>query len=404
MDDNFKNLIIKVAQNEDKDIFNDTRGLESILRDNAKGKYHSEIWLLTTILDAGFYKEFYSNHDQNNNLERNNFIQQLHKRYSLDKDLISDMLDLLFLVIWGVKPKTQSSSPSHSPSTINISQNKSPLSSKPPTKQPASQIIISQPPKPSIYKVKTGMVRIDGGTFKMGCPANEPEGSNNEKPQHQVTVSSFYMGKCQVTQKEYEKLMMTIRCHFKGENFPVENVSWYDAVEYCNRLSQEENLALAYTINGAGEAQTIRWNRNANGYRLPTEAEWEFACRAGTTTPFYTGSNITTDQANYDGNSPYNNNRKGEYRKGTIDVGCFAPNAFELYDMHGNVWEWCWDRFGFYSNEAQKVPDGASSGFQRVCRGGCWFGSGQFARSAFRLSCNPINKDKYTGFRLVRSL
>ena len=126
MDDNFKDLIIQALKNEDKGIFNDPRGLESILRDNAnpKGKYHSEIQLLRTLLDAGFYKEFYGNYGQNNDLKRNSFIQQLHKRYSLDKDLISDMLDLLFLVIWGVMPKHQLQPTYPSPSVNNKSPTK----------------------------------------------------------------------------------------------------------------------------------------------------------------------------------------------------------------------------------------------------------------------------------------
>jgi formylglycine-generating enzyme required for sulfatase activity len=181
-------------------------------------------------------------------------------------------------------------------------------------------------------------VKIQGGTFMMGSPANEP-GRDSDETQHQVTVSSFYMNRYEVTQAEYRAVMWTNPSRFKGDNLPVEEVSWYDAVAYCNQRSEAEGLNPAYVINGTD----VRWNRAVNGYRLPTEAEWEYACRAGTTTPFNTGDNITTDQANYEGNNPYNNNAKGVYRERPVNVGSFAANPWGLYDMHGNVWEWCWD-------------------------------------------------------------
>jgi formylglycine-generating enzyme required for sulfatase activity len=252
------------------------------------------------------------------------------------------------------------------------------------------------------------MVRINGGTFTMGSPANEPERKDDavisfsyEGPQHQVTVSGFYMGKYEVTQKEYQEVMGTNPSEFKGDNLPVERVSWYDAIEYCNKRSQKEGLTPAYTRNG----DNITWNRGANGYRLPTEAEWEYACRAGTTTPFSTGNNITTSQANYNGNHPYNNNAKGEYRKKTTPVDSFAPNAWGLYDMHGNVWEWCWDWNGYYESGSQTNPVGAvtSSSSYRVTRGGSWAFYGRFLRSAYRGSCDPSFRPDDVGFRLARN-
>jgi len=241
------------------------------------------------------------------------------------------------------------------------------------------------------------MVLIKGGTFTMGSPANEPERGNDET-QHQVTVSSFYMGKYEVTQKEYMEIMGTNPSNFKGDNLPVEKVSWYDAVEYCNKRSQKEGLTPAYTKNG----DNVTWNRNANGYRLPTEAEWEYACRVGTTTPFITGNNITTKQANYDGTEPYNNNAMGEDREKTTPVGSFAPNAWGLYDMHGNVWEWCWDWYGDYPTGTQTDPVRAVSGAKRVARGGSWSHSAADVRSAIRGDITPSFRGSAVGFRLVR--
>jgi formylglycine-generating enzyme required for sulfatase activity len=206
------------------------------------------------------------------------------------------------------------------------------------------------------------------------------------------------MGKYEVTQKEYVALMGTNPSNFKGDNLPVEQVTWYDAVNYCNARSRSEGLTPAYTVSGTD----VTWNRSANGYRLPTEAEWEYACRAGTTMPFSTGSNITTNQANYDGNYPYNGNAKGIYRQKTTAIGSFAPNAWGLYDMHGNVWEWCWDWYGDYGTAAQTDPLGAVSGALRVLRGGSWFYSGRYARSAYRNYDTPSNRLSNLGFRLVR--
>jgi len=246
-----------------------------------------------------------------------------------------------------------------------------------------------------------GFVWINGGTFTMGSPANEPSRDSDET-QRQVTVNGFFMGRYQVTQREYEEIMGTNPSYFRGPTLPVEEVSWFDAVEYCNRRSQREGLTPAYTISGMGRNRTVTWNRNANGYRLPTEAEWEYACRAGTTTPFNTGNNITTAQANYDGNYSYNNNARGEYRRTTTPVGSFAANAWGLFDMHGNVFEWCWDWYGTYPSSAQTDPTGPASGGERVVRGGSWDFHGQILRSAFRFSIFPSIGSYDVGFRLVR--
>ena len=266
-----------------------------------------------------------------------------------------------------------------------------------PKPAPAATTPAAAPERP----VSGNFVRIQGGTFTMGSPANE-SGRDSDEVQRQVTVSSFYMGKYEVTQKEYQEVMGTNPSNFKGDNLPVERVSWFDAVEYCNKRSQKEGLTPAYTISGSGDNRTVTWNRSANGYRLPTEAEWEYACRAGTTAPFSTGNNITTSQANYDGNYPYNNNAKGTYREKTTPVGSFQANAWGLHDMHGNVWEWCWDWYGNYSSGSQTDPIGASSGSNRVWRGGSWNDSAQDVRSAYRNGITPSLRNFDLGFRLLR--
>jgi formylglycine-generating enzyme required for sulfatase activity len=231
----------------------------------------------------------------------------------------------------------------------------------------------------------------------MGSPASEPERRDAEV-QHRVTISGFYMGKYEVTQKEWTEVMGTNPSNFKGDNLPVEMISWYEAVEYCNKRSIKEGLPVAY--RGSGDVITCDFT--AGGYRLPTETEWEYACRAGTTTPFNTGNNITTEQANYDGNYPYNGHAKGTYRERAMRVGSFAPNSWGLYDMHGNVWEWCWDWFGDYRTAAWIDPMGASSGSYRVLRGGSWLIDGQRLRSACRSNNTPSNRYSDLGFRLVR--
>ncbi|MDR2476727.1 MAG: formylglycine-generating enzyme family protein, partial [Treponema sp.] len=271
------------------------------------------------------------------------------------------------------------------------------------------------------------MVLMPGGTFSMGSPATEPAREPNEGPRHEVTVSSFYMGKKEVTVGEFRQFVndaqYTTTAQGNGggrvvindnweekadaswenpyfsqdDRHPAVLVSWYDAVEYCNWRSAQKGLSLAYSIDGS----TVTCNWDAEGYRLPTEAEWEYACRADTDGPFSTGDNITTSLANYDGNSPYNNNAKGEYRQASTRTLSFAPNSWGLYDMHGNVYEWCWDVYGNYGAAAQTDPKGPAAGPNRVARGGSWYRSGKFARSASRAAQNPAYRDSALGFRLV---
>ncbi|MGK7874432.1 MAG: SAV_2336 N-terminal domain-related protein [Xenococcaceae cyanobacterium] len=240
------------------------------------------------------------------------------------------------------------------------------------------------------------MVAIPGGTFLMGSSEKEEGRYEYESPQHKVTVQPFFMGKFQVTQAQWRAIASLPKVNldlkpepsrFKGDDRPVEQVSWYDAVEFCERLSRE----------------------TGRSYRLPSEAEWEYACRAGTTTPFHFGETITTDLANYDA---------GE----TTSVGSFSPNAFGLYDMHGLVWEWCldpwhdnyegapgdgsvWDEENRNDNHSQNISENLELFLKdersRILRGGSWVNIPRDCRSAVRILNSPRVDSNYSGFRVV---
>jgi formylglycine-generating enzyme required for sulfatase activity len=233
--------------------------------------------------------------------------------------------------------------------------------------------------EPLGHEVGLDMVFIPGGTFLMGAPEDEPESQDRERPQHEVTLQPFFMGRYAVTQSQWrivegypqiEGELNPNPSRFKGDNRPVEKVSWLDATEFCKRLS----------------SQTGR------EYKLPSEAQWEYACRAETTTPFHFGETITTDLANYRGTDDqwgsYGRGTKGEYREQTTEVGSFLANRFGLHDMHGNVLEWCEDD---YHNSYEGAPidgtawiDSDRTNTYRVLRGGSWYYFPGVCRSAFR--------------------
>lgn len=250
-------------------------------------------------------------------------------------------------------------------------------------------------------------VLISGGTFQMGSPADEAWRLEDET-QHTVTVSDFYMSIYELTQAEYQEIMGENPSNFSGDNLPVENVSWMDAIRYCNARSEKEGLVPAYAIDG----RTITWNRSADGYRLPTEAEWEYACRAGTVTPFNTENSISAEEANYYGHYPYEiednyfsqgnlTTKPGEYRQTTVAVDSFSPNAWGLYNMHGNVSEWVWDYYGAYDTDAATNPSGAETGTLRVYRGGGWNDFAKNMRSAYRATLAEDKGSFNIGIRLV---
>jgi formylglycine-generating enzyme required for sulfatase activity len=220
----------------------------------------------------------------------------------------------------------------------------------------------------------------------MGSPAGELERSDSEGPQRRVNVAGFFMGRFTVTQAQWQAVMGSNPSNFKGENRPVETVSWNDAQVFCKKLSQQTGRT----------------------YRLPSEAEWEYACRAGTTTPFHFGPTITTELANYDGNYTYGSAPKGQYRQQTTPVGSFAANGFGLHDMHGNVMEWCLDHW--HKNYAGAPTDGSAwvkngDSSYRVSRGSSWNSYPRHCRSASR----SLGEPEFTvlrfivGFRLVMS-
>ncbi len=233
------------------------------------------------------------------------------------------------------------------------------------------------------------MVAILSGKFIMGSPATEKDRSKNEDPQHEVSIPPFYMGKFAVTQAQWQAVMGGNNpSNFKGDKRPVESISWHQAREFCQKLSQQMGRQ----------------------YRLPSEAEWEYACRAGTTTPFHFGETITPALVNYDGNNPYGAAPKGLYRQQTTDVGSFPPNVFGLYDMHGNVWEWCQDEWHENYNgaptdgSAWEAKGNENDNRRRALRGGSWHDLAQNCRSASRNYFNAYVRYDFIGFRVVVSL
>jgi formylglycine-generating enzyme required for sulfatase activity len=245
--------------------------------------------------------------------------------------------------------------------------------------------------------VPLDMVLIPGGTFMMGAPEGEVGSDYSERPQHEENVKQFFMGKYPITQRQWRAVaslpkidrdLKPNHSYFRKDlspeeknNLPVKCVSWYDAVEFCARLSK------------ASEKE----------YKLPREAEWEYACRAKTTSPFYYGETITSELVNFVGTKTYADSPKGEYREKTTKVGIFPPNAFGLYDMHGNVWEWCSDS---YSSETKEGNDNRSEKIKeenrtRLLRGGSWNDFPEDCRCAYRYYNNPDFVIDYIGFRVM---
>jgi formylglycine-generating enzyme required for sulfatase activity len=230
-------------------------------------------------------------------------------------------------------------------------------------------------------EVNIAVIYIPAGEFDMGSPMDEPKRDSDEAQHHIKLTKAFYIGKFEVTQLQYRVIMSENPSKFGGDKLPVDNVNWYEACRFLKKLSDKTGLK----------------------FRLPTEAEWEYACRAGTKTTFNTGTTLDSDVANYDATEPYADGIIGKYLKRTTEVGSYPPNAFGLYDMHGNVWEWCSD---IYDEDYYKVtplvdPKGPAEGKPKVMRGGAWNEYAYKCRSADRNHRWPKTNETIIGFRVV---
>jgi formylglycine-generating enzyme required for sulfatase activity len=248
----------------------------------------------------------------------------------------------------------------------------------------AGNSVFAQEYKERVETVKGyPLISIKGGVFHMGSPESE-RGRRGDEKSREVTVNDFLLSSHEVTQAEYEDVIGINPSHTKGERLPVETVSWFDAIEFCNRLNEREGLEPAYIVRGT----KVIWDKGSVGYRLPTEAEWEFACRANSTTAYNVGDVLTTDQANY-------------YGRKTLPVESFPANNFGIFDMHGNVWEWCWDGYDSYSRKA----DNPAAEQDSICvvRGGSFRSTAIDSRSAGRGSSTATYRSWDTGFRVARN-
>ena len=241
------------------------------------------------------------------------------------------------------------------------------------------------------HGINLEMILIPAGVFQMGSPRNT--GNPDEQPQHFVTIKSFMMGKFPVTQVEWKAVMGKLPpCRFKGDNLPVERVSWEDAQKFCGRLSKK--------TGGARREAAVRTERN---YRLPSETQWEYACRAGTSTPFSFGETLTVEVANFNGEHTFRDEPRGYYFHSTSEAEKFPPNAFGLYDMHGNLWEWCADNWldDYTSSPRDGSPYQHKDNHYCVARGGSWHEPPELCRSAARLRVLESDADEFMGFRVV---
>jgi formylglycine-generating enzyme required for sulfatase activity len=265
---------------------------------------------------------------------------------------------------------------------------------------------------------------IPPGEFQMGSPEIERDRRRDEQ-QHRVRITKpFYLGVYAVTQNEFERVLGRNPSVFSNgggpaeaatgvdtRQYPVENISWYDAVEFCNKLSEKEGRKPYYRIADI-DRHPEGWIKGAKvsvegggGYRLPTEAQWEYACRAGTTTAFNFGAENNGAECNCNGKAPYGTGEQGPALGRPTPVGSYRPNAFGLYDVHGNAWEWCWDVYaeGYYKNSPEADPAGPPEGRPRVHRGGSWFDTAWFSRSAYRGSGAPPARFNRLGLRVARN-
>lgn len=238
------------------------------------------------------------------------------------------------------------------------------------------------------------LVEIPGGSFLMGSPESEEGRHENEGPVHQVRISPFFCMRIPVTRRLYAEILGADPSSWPEAyeaSRPVNKVSWFDAITFCNCLSEREGLDPCYLVEG----RQVLWNRLAGGYRLLTEAEWEYACRAGTTSRWSFGD----DEERLGNYAWFGGNSNAEPQP----VGGKLPNAWGLHDMHGNVWEWCWDWYGSYTDRPLRDPAGPAEGTGHLVRGGAFGFSPWILRTALRISYLPTLRDRFVGFRFARS-
>jgi formylglycine-generating enzyme required for sulfatase activity len=238
-------------------------------------------------------------------------------------------------------------------------------------------------PKALTNSVGMVFIYVPPGSFLMGSPSDEA-GRDLDESQHEVTLTDgFFLQETEVTQAQWTAVMGDNPAMMKNPDCPATNISWDDALAFTQKLNQLEGT---------------------DAYRLPREAEWEWACRAGSPCVFPTGGALSRDQANYDGNHPYNGYEKGVFRRSIVKAGSFQPNPWGFYDMSGNVWEWCQDTYGPYANTSETDPFGPSRGPFKVIRGGSWYYDIQSCRCASRHKADPSKESILIGFRVAKSL
>jgi formylglycine-generating enzyme len=244
----------------------------------------------------------------------------------------------------------------------------------------------------------TNMILVQGGTYTMGDVWGD--GHTDETPTHEVTVSDFYIGKYEVTQEIYTSLMANNPSGFLTSDYPVESVSWYDAIAFCNALSDSAGFDRVYTINAAD----VTADFSKNGYRLPTEAEWEYAARSGgSDNEKWSGTNIQSELGDFAWFRDNSYTWVDTHAEGTKTTGTRLANDLGIYDMSGNVWEWCWDIYGAYSSDPKTDPTGSTTGTEKVIRGGAWTAEDQDCTNSNRLSRGPTWIARDVGFRVARN-
>jgi formylglycine-generating enzyme required for sulfatase activity len=430
METDFQNLVTRIITEEGIGVFDKPAVCRKLLHQYAEQRYKREIRLLLMSLEAGCHWELLTNRDLDN--ANRGLILKLQDEYGIASPLAEETITFLGTIIekWNqigkekishLEKKAQKGDcRSQYELGLLYEKLKNYEGAIRWLKEAAEQGLALQEQSVrggvGAYSKAGGVkgdnpvantfILIKGGTFMMGSPLSELERHDNER-QHYVKISPFSIGACEVTQQEYQQVMGINPSSFKGAFLPVEKISWYDGIEYCNKRSLQEGLTPVYILN-KGRIDTnnnndfdtlkwlVTWNENATGYRLPTEAEWEYACRAGTTTAYHTGNSITLEQANYDSQS-------GTLQHSIVKVGSFPPNPWGLYDMHGNLFEWCWDWHGVYSGTNQADPPGAGSGTHRVLRGGSWHKPAVSMRSAYRVGSTPSLRSSEFGLRIVRN-